>query len=77
MGISVSSGNVIFPRGNALKYLREYFDLSVTRVSPYAEDPMDIKAICVAPNGDVLGGNICQADILDILGNYSPDTKCV
>jgi hypothetical protein len=26
MGISVNEGNVIFPEGNALKYLKEYFD---------------------------------------------------
>ncbi len=73
-GIPTSSGNVIFPGGNALKYLSEYFDLSVTHKSPYTEDPYNITAICVVPNGDVLDGNIYQIDVLDVLKNYTPRT---
>lgn len=75
MGIPTSGGNVIFPGGNALKHLSEYFDLSIQYTSPYAENPRDIKAICVIPNGDVLGGNIYKADILDILESYNPEEK--
>ncbi len=75
-GIAASSGNVIFPSGNALKYLGEYFDLSAAQKSPYTEDPCNIKAVCVAPNGDVLGGNIYQTDILDILERYAPENAC-
>lgn len=75
IGVESSDGNVIFPRGNALKYFREYFDLSVPQVSPYDEDPKDIKAICVDPNGDVLGGNIYQTDILEILEVYHPNIR--
>lgn len=74
IGVESSDGNVIFPSGNALKYFREYFDLSVPRVSPYAEDPEDIRAICVDPNGDVLGSNIYQTDILHLLAHYKPTT---
>ena len=75
MGIPTSGGNVIFPGGNALKHLSEYFDLSIQHTSPYVENPRDIKAICVIPNGDVLGGNIYKAEILDILESYSPEEK--
>lgn len=72
IGVESSDGNIVFPSGNALKYFGEYFDLSVPHVSPYAEDPKDIRAICVDPNGDVLDGNIYQTDILDLLANYEP-----
>lgn len=75
MGIEISSGNVIFPSGNALKYLGEYFDLSIPQVSPYTEDPKDIHAICVNPDGGVLGKNIYTTDILEILESYEPGTK--
>ncbi|MGN0167941.1 MAG: hypothetical protein ACI4AB_07860 [Acetatifactor sp.] len=72
MGISRSNGNVIFPSGNALKYLSEYFDLDKEYTSPYKENPADIRAICVAPNGGVLGGNAYRSDIMEILEKYMP-----
>lgn len=72
MGIPTSSGNIVYPGGNALKYLKAYFDPSEQPVSPYAENPEDIRSICVSPNGDVLGGNIVQTDMLDILEHYTP-----
>lgn len=75
IGIPTSSGNVIFPSGNALKYLGEYFDLSLPRTNKYTENPHDIKAICVNPNGDVLGDNIYKTDILEILSNYEPGDR--
>lgn len=68
----VSKGNVIFPEGNAPKYLSEYFDPNARYVNPYAEDPKDIRTATISPNGDVLGGNIYQSDILDILERYKP-----
>ena len=64
MGIAASKGNTVFPSG--------YFDRERTYTSPYAEDPTDIRALCVSPDGGVLGGNICRADILDILNGYNP-----
>lgn len=70
MSIAVSDGNIIFPEGNALKYLKEYFNSNETYINPYKEDPKDIRTLSVDPNGDVLGGNIYQADILDIIKNY-------
>ena len=73
MGIEESEGNVIFPRGNALKYLGEYFDLSKETKNPYQEDPTDIRAICFSANGDILGSNFNKDDILKILSSYSPE----
>ena len=72
IGIPASDGNVIFPNGNALKYLSEYFDLRVPHTNPYEENPQDITSIGVDPNGDILGGNIYKTDILEILENYMP-----
>ena len=70
--IPVGSGNVIFPSGNAIKYLGEYFDENVEYSSPYEENPKDIKAISFSPNGDVLNGNVYQKNIIDILNEYRP-----
>ncbi len=72
MGIGTSEGNVIFPSGNAFKYLGEYFDLSKEIKNPYDEDPTDIRAICFSANGDILGSNIYKQDIIEILYSYSP-----
>lgn len=72
MGITAAEGNIIFPEGNARKYLGEYFDSNKQYVNPYAEDPLDIRSVCVSPDGSVLGGNIYEKDILDILDGYIP-----
>ena len=72
MGIGASDGNTIFPSGNALIYLKEYFNENDGVVNPYVEDPEDIRAICIGPDGGVLGGNIYKKDILDILSSYLP-----
>ena len=73
MDIEASEGNVIFPSGNALKYFKEYFDLSKTEQNPYWEDPKDIRAICFGANGSILGSNIYERDILEILSEYKPE----
>ena len=70
MGISAGSGNIIFPWGNAKKYLKEFFDSNIEYVNPYEEDPKDVRTLSVDPNGDVLGGNIYRTDIMDIINNY-------
>ena len=72
MGIEPSEGNIIFPSGNALKYLSDYFDLSVRCKSPYSEDPTDIHAVCFSANGNILNGNIYKQDIDGILVSYTP-----
>ena len=68
--IPVGEGNVVFPSGNALKYLSEYFDPDVAESSPYDEDPNDIRTVSVCANGDVLNGNLYKTDVLAILRAY-------
>ncbi len=70
--IEIGEGNVVFPSGNALRYLSEYFDLSEKPKNPYDEDPKDIRAICFSANGDILGSNIYEKDICKILSDYKP-----
>ena len=71
MGISENEGNVIFPEGNALKYLSEYFTDDLPE-NPYVEDSRNIKCISFSSNGDVLNGNTYQRDIMDIIECYAP-----
>ncbi len=72
LGIEPNDGNVIFPSGNAVKYLSEYFDPENEVVDPYIEDERDIRSLSFSPNGDVLGGNIYRQDISDIISSYTP-----
>ena len=69
--IPESDGNVIFPEGNALKYLAEYFK-DVLPENPYVDDPRDVRCVSFSPNGDVLCGNVYKNDVLEILKNYTP-----
>ena len=71
MGISVNEGNVIFPEGNALKYLAEYFTDELPE-NPYVEDPRDVRCVSFSPNGNVLGGNVYERDMIEILKDYAP-----
>ena len=71
MGISVNEGNVIYPEGNALKYLAEYFS-DEHPDNPYLEDPRDVRCVSFSPNGDVLGSNVYECDVIEILKNYVP-----
>ena len=72
--IPTSNGNVIFPEGNALKYLAEYFKDTLPQ-NPYIDDPCDIKCISFSPNGEVLGSNVYRQDIMEIINNYRPTVK--
>ena len=72
MHISLNQGNVIFPAGNALKYLCAYFDENRTVKNPYEEDPEDIRTISFETDGRVLNGNVHQKDILEIMERYQP-----
>ena len=74
MSIPVGEGNVIFPEGNALKYLGEYFKDELPE-NPYKDDPCNVKCISFEPNGDVLGGNVYECDIMQILRTYTPGNK--
>ena len=69
--LPVGEGNVIFPEGNALKNLSEYFTDELPE-NPYAEDPRDVRCVSFEPNGDVLGGNVYERDIMEIINNYAP-----
>ena len=71
MEIPVGEGNIIFPEGNALKYLAEYFT-DVIPENPYVDDPRDVRCVSFSPNGEVLGGNVYLQDILEIIRNYAP-----
>ena len=71
MAISVNEGNVIFPEGNALKYLAEYFTDSLPE-NPYVEDPCDVRCVSFEPNGNVLGGNVYRKYIMEIIKDYAP-----
>ncbi|MBD5477299.1 MAG: radical SAM protein [Lachnospiraceae bacterium] len=71
LGLESASGNIIIPRGNAKKYLSEYFDENTEYVSPYDEDPKDIRTVSFKPDGDVLNGNVYKESILNILNSYS------
>ena len=73
MGIETNEGNIIFPMGNALKYLSEYLTPQEENENPYWEDPKDIRAICFSANGDILGSNIYKKEIRDILASYKPE----
>ncbi|MBR2371187.1 MAG: radical SAM protein [Clostridia bacterium] len=71
MELSVGEGNVIFPEGNARKYLAEYFTDELPE-NPYVEDPHDVQCVSFSPNGDVLGGNVYERDIMEIIKDYVP-----
>ncbi|MEA4890373.1 MAG: radical SAM protein [Clostridiaceae bacterium] len=83
-GIKVNAGNDIFPAGNALKYLAEWFpppeqtDLSAPCGSaPYTTQLDSIDCLSINPNGDVKFctlaiGNIYRQDVLDIVDSYDP-----
>ena len=69
--LPMGEGNVIFSEGNALKYLAEYFTDEHPE-NPYAEDPCDVRCVSFEPNGDVLGCNVYERDIMGIVNNYAP-----
>ncbi len=64
MGIAESDGNIVFPEGNALKYLGEYFDKNTEYANPYTGSQDDIRTISVFADGSVLNGNIYDNTII-------------
>lgn len=75
LGFAVGEGNVIFPEGNAKRYLSNYFT-SETPQNPYVENPKDLRCVSVAPDGGLVGGNLYRQDITDILNHYTPMKWC-
>ena len=69
--IPTGVGNVIFPEGNALKHLSEYFNAD-RPANPYVEDQRDVRCISFSSNGDVLNGNAYESDVMTIIKNYAP-----
>ena len=69
--IPTGKGNVIFPEGNALRNLSEYFKDEICE-NPYVEDPRDVRCVSFSPNGDVLGTNVYRNDIMKIIKDYEP-----
>ncbi len=61
MYIAESGGNIVFPKGNALKYLGKYF--------------LRARTIRVSVDGSVLKGNIYKTGILEIIKNYTDHIK--
>lgn len=72
--VKIGEGNIVFPEGNALKYLSEYFKCNIPE-NPYIENPKDVKCVSFAPNGDVLGKNVYSTDIMEIIDKYKNDLK--
>ena len=70
MDITANEGNIVFPEGNALKYLAEYFTDELPE-NPYVEDPCDVRCLSFEPNGNVLGGNVYRKDIMEIIKDYA------
>ncbi|MBR5452642.1 MAG: radical SAM protein [Clostridia bacterium] len=71
MDLTVGEGNIVFPEGNAKKYLAGYFVADIPK-NPYREDPRDLRCISFDPSGDVLGGNLYRSDIMNIIREYRP-----
>ena len=69
--IPENDGNVIFPEGNAMKYLADFFADTLPD-NPYLEDPRDVRCVSFSPNGDVLGGNVYESDIMELIKDYAP-----
>lgn len=70
-GIPQSEGNVVFPEGNARIHLAVYFHGDAPK-NPYIEDPRDVRCLSVSADGEVLGGNLCKTDIMEIIEGYLP-----
>lgn len=70
LSVFPSSGNVVFPDGNALKYLAEYFDKNTAYENRYAQNPKDVRAITIEPNGNFLNCNIRDENFMIKLNDY-------
>ena len=55
-------------------YLSEYFTDTIPE-NPYTEDPRDVRCVSFEPNGDVLGGNVYEGDIMEIIEDYAPEEE--
>ncbi len=72
LGVLPSNGNVIFPAGNAIKYLGKYFDKNTAYVNRYEQDQKNLRSVCIEPNGDFLNYNIYDENFIEKLNEYCP-----
>ena len=70
-GVPTSEGNIIFPEGNAKKYLAEYFADEMPE-NPYREDPCNVKCLSIEPDGTLFARSIYDVDVMKIIGEYDP-----
>ena len=52
-------------------YLKEYFK-GIKVDNPYAQDEKEFRCVSVSANGDLLGGNIYNTGILEIIDRSCP-----
>lgn len=71
MNIPRGEGNVVFPEGNAPKYLGEYLKDGIFE-NPYVEDAHDVRCVSFSSCGDVFGENVYQKEVMKILDGYAP-----
>ena len=69
LGFPVSEGNIVFPEGNARRYLSEYFTDELPQ-NPYEEDPEDLHTLSIDPKGFLLGQSLTEKPVLQILEEY-------
>lgn len=72
LGVLPSNGNVIFPAGNALKFLGKYFDKNTAYINRYEQDKKNIRSISIEPNGNFLNCNIHDENFINKLNEYTP-----
>ena len=64
-----SAGNIIFPEGNAKKYLAQYFTDKLPE-NPYVEDPKNLRCLSVDADGSLLGQSLYEKSVLEIIRDY-------
>ena len=83
LDIPISNGNNIFPAGNAVVYLSEFYEKKPVDLgmkcgeAPYTSRLDDIREISINPNGDIMVccfviGNIHNESITSIISRYNP-----
>ena len=83
LNIERNDGDSVFPAGNAVKYLSEYFNKKPLDMNFQCGDALyttrldNISELMIDCNGDVLPcnfpiGNIINSNILDIIAEYNP-----
>jgi hypothetical protein len=83
-GIPESDGNIVQPKGNAIKWLSEFLPPRMATPEgsceevPYASRLNEIRSISIEPNGDIsvcneaIIGNAGDEDIMEIIRKYDP-----